>query len=365
MFGAEKNRKSESGSAMSQKSTADLRSATNAERIDEFLGRWKSWIAVGCCCFAVLRVLAFAAAFPLINPVDEASHYGTVYSYAAGKLPGSELPKTEPELARVFALYGSSEYFKTREVLRTFHKDVPMAELPRELQEAQYPKAFKFWSDQSNIEEQSPPVYYLIAASWYRAGKEIGLRDWSIAYWVRFLNAILYGAFVWLAYRFVREVYPERAFLCAGVPLLLAVFPQDVFYGVNFEFSFNTAHWNERRYTSEIRPIIGTHVGRFDFIFNPIVDNSYTGVSNFEFVPATRVAMKVSDIFKVALEEYDDFGRVSHFLPASKQSHQLFSVVDLHTRRLDIEFGLGAGLTNALRHGPVRLFQSWPWPEKA
>jgi hypothetical protein len=128
-----------------------------------------------------------------------------------------------------------------------------------------------------------------------------------------------------------------------------------VFYGVNFEFSFNTAHWNERRYSSEIRPIIGTHVGRFDFIFNPIVDNSYTGVSSFEFVPATRVAMRVSDTYKVALEEYDDFGSVTHFLPASRQSHQLFSVVDIHTRRLDIEVGFGAGLTNASDHRVFKL----------
>jgi hypothetical protein len=130
---------------------------------------------------------------------------------------------------------------------------------------------------------------------------------------------------------------------------------RDVFYGVNFEFSFNTAHWNERRYTSEIRPIIGTHVGRFDIIFNPIVDNSYTGVSNFEFVPATRVAMKVSDTYKVALEEYDDFGRVTHFLPGSKQSHQLFSVLDIHTRPLDIEVGWGVGLTNASDHRVFKL----------
>jgi hypothetical protein len=130
---------------------------------------------------------------------------------------------------------------------------------------------------------------------------------------------------------------------------------RDVFYGVNFEFSFNTAHWNERRYTSEIRPIIGTHVGRFDFIFNPIVDNSYTGFSSLEFVPATRVAMRLSDAFNVALEEYDDFGRVNHFLPASKQSHQLFSVVDIHTRGLDIEAGFGAGLTGASDHRVFKL----------
>ena len=125
---------------------------------------------------------------------------------------------------------------------------------------------------------------------------------------------------------------------------------REVFYGVNFEFSFNTAHWDARRYTSEIRPIIGTHVGRFDFIFNPIVDNSYDGVSNLEFVPATRVAMRVSDVFKLALEEYDDFGRINHFLTAAKQSHQLFSVIDIHARRFDIEAGVGAGLTGAADH---------------
>lgn len=130
---------------------------------------------------------------------------------------------------------------------------------------------------------------------------------------------------------------------------------RDVFYGVNFEFSFNTAHWNERRYTSEIRPIIGTHVGRIDFIFNPIVDNAYNGVSNLEFVPVTRVAMKVSDALKLALEEYDAFGRISRFLPGSKQSHQLFAVVDLHTRWLDIEAGLGAGLTGASDHRVFKL----------
>jgi hypothetical protein len=130
---------------------------------------------------------------------------------------------------------------------------------------------------------------------------------------------------------------------------------RDVFYGVNFEFSFNTPHWNERRYTSEVRPIIGTHVGRFDFIFNPIVDNSYNGLSNLEFVPATRVAMKVAESLKLALEEYDDFGRISRFLPASKQSHQLFLVVDKNTKWLDIEAGIGAGLTGASDHRVFKL----------
>jgi hypothetical protein len=133
---------------------------------------------------------------------------------------------------------------------------------------------------------------------------------------------------------------------------------RDFFYGVNFEFSFNTAHWDAHTYTSEIRPIIGTHVGRFDFIFNPIVDNSWNGFSNLEFVPATRAAMAVTDNYKVALEEYDDFGRVSHFLPAAKQSHQLFGVLDINIHGVAIEMGLGAGLTSGSDHRTVKLILS-------
>ena len=133
---------------------------------------------------------------------------------------------------------------------------------------------------------------------------------------------------------------------------------REFFYGVNFEFSFNTAHWDDRTYSSEIRPIIGSHVGRFDFIFNPIIDNAWTGFSNLEFVPATRVAMAITDRYKVAVEEYDDFGRVGHFLPAAKQSHQLFGVLDINIHGMAIEMGFGAGLTGASDHRTVKLILS-------
>jgi hypothetical protein len=127
------------------------------------------------------------------------------------------------------------------------------------------------------------------------------------------------------------------------------------FYGVNLEFSFNTAHWDERTYTSEIRPIVGAHLGRFDFIFNPIVDNSWNGFSKLEFVPATRLGLTLSEKYKIALEEYDDFGRVTHFLPAARQSHQVFAVFDVSTRWVDIEAGIGAGLTGASDHRVFKL----------
>lgn len=130
------------------------------------------------------------------------------------------------------------------------------------------------------------------------------------------------------------------------------------FYGVNFEFSFNSAHWAERTYSSEIRPIVGAHLGRFDLIFNPIVDNSWNGISKLEFVPESRVALALSETYKIALEEYDDFGTVRHFLPAEKQSHLLFGVVDINTKVIGIEAGIGAGLTGASEHWVLKLIFS-------
>ncbi|HEY1424072.1 MAG TPA: DUF2142 domain-containing protein [Candidatus Acidoferrum sp.] len=218
---------------MSETAATMPNAASSPERIDAFLGKWEVWIAAGCVCFAVLRILIFAAAFPLFNPVDEKSHYAVIYRFAHGYVPGSELPKTDPEMARVFTLYGSSEYFQPREVLEKFHRDVPIAELPPDLKEYHYAKVFKFWSEMPDMEVQSPPVYYLVGAAWYRIGTVFGLKDWSIAYWMRFLNGIFYGVFVWVAFLFTKEIYPERKFLIAGVPALLAVFPQDVFYGMN------------------------------------------------------------------------------------------------------------------------------------
>jgi hypothetical protein len=52
------------------------------ERVDVFLKRRQTWIVGAMCCFALVRILIFAAAFPLFNNVDEQDHYEMVYRYA-------------------------------------------------------------------------------------------------------------------------------------------------------------------------------------------------------------------------------------------------------------------------------------------
>jgi len=130
------------------------------------------------------------------------------------------------------------------------------------------------------------------------------------------------------------------------------------FYGVNFEFSFNSKHWDPTHFTSEIRPIVGWHLGQWDLFINPILDTAYDGVKNLDFAPSARLAYNFSDKWAVAAEHYADFGPIKKFLPGSEQSHQLFAVMDYSGEPFDVEAGVGFGLTNASDHLTLKLILS-------
>ena len=125
-------------------------------------------------------------------------------------------------------------------------------------------------------------------------------------------------------------------------------------YGVNIEYSFNAKWWDTKRFTSEVRPIVGWHLKQFDLIFNPIVDTQYDGFKNLIFVPSSRLAYNPSPKWAVALEEYADYGKVSDFALASDQAHQLFAVFDW-AGPLDIEAGVGFGLTDSSDRFQLKL----------
>jgi len=127
------------------------------------------------------------------------------------------------------------------------------------------------------------------------------------------------------------------------------------FYGINFEYSYNRPQWDTHRYSGEIRPIVGVHLGHLDLIVNPILDTEYNGPSNLSFAPAARVAYNFNERLAFALEQYSDFGPIKHFVPTSQQSQTLFAVVDLGTSANGIELGVGYGLTAASDSVVIKL----------
>ena len=131
------------------------------------------------------------------------------------------------------------------------------------------------------------------------------------------------------------------------------------FYGVNFEFSINQKQWDPRHYTSEVRPIIGWHLRPVDIIINPIMDTSYTGgFKSLEFVPAVRVAYNFSPKWAGAIEEYADYGPLRQIYSAHDQSHQVWTVVNHDSKYVNIETGIGFGLTSSSDRVTLKLMLS-------
>lgn len=121
------------------------------------------------------------------------------------------------------------------------------------------------------------------------------------------------------------------------------------FYGVNFEFSVNADYWEDKRITSEIRPIVGLHLHPWDFIYNPIVDTDYTGgFRNLQYNPGGRIAYNLNDRWAIAAEEYDGFGPLRHFVSSGQQFHEIWAVMDHSSPEflgINVEAGIGYGLT--------------------
>ena len=135
---------------------------------------------------------------------------------------------------------------------------------------------------------------------------------------------------------------------------------REFYYGINFELSYNEPHWEQRRFSGEIRPIIGTRFGRVDIIVNPILDTGFQSLKNLDFAPAARIDYNFSRTWAIAVEHYADFGQVQRFLPGNEQQHTLFAVVDYSGNPISIEFGLGRGLTSASDRWITKLMLEAP-----
>ena len=118
------------------------------------------------------------------------------------------------------------------------------------------------------------------------------------------------------------------------------------FYGVNFEFSYETPPFSQTHYGLEIRPIVGVRNSDWEFIVNPIVDIGFGALGEADFAPAARLARNLGQDRYIGLEYYSDFGQIGDFLPFQEQQHQLFAVTDFKAGVFDVELGVGYGLTS-------------------
>jgi len=112
---------------------------------------------------------------------------------------------------------------------------------------------------------------------------------------------------------------------------------QSVFYGVNFELSYQTPAFSQTQWALEIRPIIGVRNEGWEFIVNPIIDMDFGATGEVVFAPALRLARNLGEGRYVGIEYYENLGQVGN--------DQLYAVTDFKLGKFDVELGIGYGLT--------------------
>ena len=120
---------------------------------------------------------------------------------------------------------------------------------------------------------------------------------------------------------------------------------REFFFGVNFEESYAPPPFSQTRWNMEIRPIIGWRKNNWEFIFNPIVDIGFGEDGDATFAPCARLARSFGENFSLGIEYYSDLGPLQGFESWNLQQHNIFAVVDFKVGRIDINAGIGYGLT--------------------
>jgi hypothetical protein len=134
------------------------------------------------------------------------------------------------------------------------------------------------------------------------------------------------------------------------------------FYGVNFEYDYTTRPFSPTLFATEIRPMVGWRNPQWEFIVNPIVDIGFGQSGDIDFLPAARLARKIAGDFQLGVEYYADLGRPGSFLPLEQQTHQVFAVADFKAGVIDVDVGVGYGLTEGSDRWVAKTILSYAFP---
>jgi hypothetical protein len=132
------------------------------------------------------------------------------------------------------------------------------------------------------------------------------------------------------------------------------------FYGANVEVSDQPRLFEENRWNAEIRPIVGWRPGPIELIVNPIVDVALGGRHRTaDLAPAARAAYILSPAWSAGLEHYADFGPIDRFDRSSRRLQETFVVADFSGRSIDVDFGVGRGLTPGSDDWTAKIILGW------
>jgi len=139
-----------------------------------------------------------------------------------------------------------------------------------------------------------------------------------------------------------------------------------VFAGVNIELSNTLPQYEQSRYNSEARFILGKHVDQWLFVINPIFDQQLSQPYVHQapdFNTAIRVSREVAPDWAVGTEFYSNYNQIGSGPIANPNTQQLvFLKVYCDAGPLPFQAGVGRGFTNSSDTWTVMTILSIPLP---
>ncbi|MDB5928118.1 MAG: hypothetical protein JWN13_7054 [Betaproteobacteria bacterium] len=129
------------------------------------------------------------------------------------------------------------------------------------------------------------------------------------------------------------------------------------FWGMNLEIGKSSRRVGEVPWNAQLKGIYGYRSGPWTVAFNTNFDWSLSGSPNspvaFEF--DTKVAYETPHGFQLGFESYNELGPVRHLGHIGDLSQTLYAVIDSEIRKVDVNFGIGRGLTPASDRWVMKL----------
>lgn len=124
---------------------------------------------------------------------------------------------------------------------------------------------------------------------------------------------------------------------------------QPWYFGFNAEAGWTDRHLEERPWTVELRAIAGWEGGRWVLALNPTLETAADGRGGepVAFEMQSKIGYRVSERWLLGAESYNALGPIARIEPLNRQSQILYAVADTEWRGLDLDFGVGKGLTHA------------------
>ena len=167
---------------------------------------------------------------------------------------------------------------------------------------------------------------------------------------------------LYLPFAIKDQVFYSNAFKLRTLFVSPRADQRSFFYGINFELSNETPPFAQTRWALEMRPIIGWRNSEYEFIVNPIVDLGFGRFGEQHFAPAARLARRFGQDLFFGFEYYSDFGQIGRFPTFANQEHTLFAVTDFKLGVLDVNFGVGYGLTPVSDRWIVKTILGYAFP---